>query len=208
MSISNIKMENGIPVDAFNDGRARIHRETSRKNRRNYIKAKPEQWNIDFKMNCMCALKFNIPDVRKEIYEEIKDWKFRHYSIVNVNEWPNCESIEIIKPFFDEFNDVSRNKLIFYNYPDETLVPHIDPIRGLVVYMPIWPLGNDYAPMELYYKNEIYGIPENNKPKIYVFNAQNLHAVFNNEFHRYNMQLSIDMTYQEAVKKYKHLLDL
>jgi hypothetical protein len=204
----NIKMKNGIPDDAFVDGRARINRETSRNDRRNYLKAKPEQWNLDFKMNCMCDLKFNIPDVRYQIFEKIKNLKFKHYSIVNVNEWPECDAIEIIKPFFDEFNSDVRNRLIFYNYPNETLVPHRDPIRGLVVYMPIWPLGNDYAPMELYHKNEIYGLPENNEPKIYIFNAQNIHAVFNNEFHRYNMQLSIDMSYQEAVKKYKHLLNI
>lgn len=201
-------MTAGVPNDPYGDGGAITRRDAVRDTRRDTLRATLDEWDEDFRRHCMCPLKFELPDVRAELHEMVRDLEFKEYSIVNYHEWPEGPAVDAMRPFFDVFAKHTRNRLIFHNTPMETMVPHTDPIRGFAVYMPIWPLGNDYTPMEIYWQDNFYGLPPNDEPRMYAFNPKKIHAVFNNRFFRYNMQISIDLPYEEALEIYSDVFDL
>ncbi len=85
----------------------------------------------------------------------------------------------------------------------EDVLPHRDPIRGSVIYVPLCKPLMKYAPLEIYHKDKIIAIGKQDVGKAFVWNTRKTHAVFNRgNGTRYNLQLNMKLTYDEFLEKY------
>jgi hypothetical protein len=203
-------MKNSAPPSLIREsGKKYMVRDSDGCSRREVICSNVQEWDKDVLDNVICPLTFPVTaKMQTDAYDVIKDLEFIQYSIINYASWPDSLPLNTIVPFFEHFADIARNPIICYNSPKEIVYPHHDVARGTSIYFPIWPSGNDYAPMEIYWNDKVFGLPPNNPPCMYAFNTQLLHAMFNNSFYRYNIQISIDMPYQEVKEKYNDVFKI
>lgn len=180
------------------------------KDRRKLLITDVDQWPLSLKQNIISKLKI---DIDKDLWNEcceitntLKNPKIR--GALQMYPWPDCKPFDNLRSKLEIFkNDVS-NWFIMSQSGRTQVYPHNDPVRKCSVYMPLLPKGDDYTPLEIFYQNEQYGIPENNDPTVYVWNPQVKHAVYQFGQPRYNVQMTMKIAYQEFFEKYKELFDI
>jgi hypothetical protein len=84
---------------------------------------------------------------------------------------------------------------------DSGLIPHKDGSGTCRTYIPIYPFGEDYSRLEIYYENQIYYIYNyESPPPMYIFSSRCIHAAFNQGYpERMNMQIECLLPYNEMV---------
>jgi len=185
----------------------------TRSDRRQYLNTDYANWSMDVKSNAICKLKITYDeDLWKELYEIAQSLRYENFhKILNLAIWPECDATKRLQDILSVFeNDI--DKYLFFMSPpmtmDDMIYPHRDPTRGTSIYLPIGPYGIDYAPLEMYYDHDEYGLPENNSPTVWAWNTQCTHAVFNLYQPRYNIQLGMNLPYQQVFEKYNDLFDI
>lgn len=103
--------------------------------------------------------------------------------------------------------DIFSGVLMFSFETDESLIPHKDGGGGCRIYIPVHPVGMDYARLELYYNSHIYYVYHLENPaKVYLFSQEVPHAVFNHGYpKRYNLQISSKLSYKETLEALESL---
>ena len=183
-------------------------------------------WSSEIKENVTCTFKDGVLDLSMEervsLYHDCKRVKdgflsddlYKSYTtiIYNVfNGWPETVAFSKIREFLLHIDSSDYDKksfMIFCNDPCDSMKTHCEKEIQSSIYIPVWPMGDDYASIDLYYKNQIIGVTGNHDLKVYLWNSQTLHSVFNNEHERFNVQLRLTIPYKEMVNKYRHLLDI
>jgi len=189
-SESNILVDNGLYKD----------------HRRNLIE--PEYtWNEDVCANVISALPFEIEDdLRHQLIQIAKNTNYKSYYELNLSDLSDSNCLNRIVEKFKVFEEIQTYAFLKLE-KGANVWPHADPNRHVNIYIPLYPEGEDYQPLEIYYKNKIYGIPKNTK-KVYVWNTRILHAVINNcEYDRYNLQLSLYIPYTDFYTKYRNIIN-
>lgn len=174
--------------------------------RRNVIV--PEQdWDLHIRQNVITHLPILIEqELRNQLVDLATNSCYETYYNLNMFSIDNTAAAIEIKKHFSMFEEVNSCTLLKLE-KGANIWPHSDPNRHVNIYIPLYPEGNDYQPLEIYYNNKIYGIPKNTN-KVYAWNTRILHGVINNcEYDRYNLQLSIYIPYVEFFQKYKDLID-
>ena len=171
---------------------------------------KSTTWDDEILNNLICKLNIEIDDsLIYRIKEDIKNMNWNNiisFKVIDLWDfWPHTDSFNELKEVFKVFDEDKRSNLIVYCEPYQIIRPHVDKKRrGVTVYIPLLPEIKDYSPVECYFNNKIYVFPSLvERSKVYVWNPQIPHSVFNNEYHRYNLQLSLNMSYYEFREKYK-----
>ena len=142
------------------------------------------------------------------VYEELCDVAesidyLPFYDVLNVAFWPDVQVMNDVMEMFRPFADVIERGVFMRIDPGVTVYPHADPVRGTSIYMPLRPYGHDYAPLEVYWGSEGYGLPTHDSATLWAWNTKAIHAVFNTrDVPRYNMQLSISVPYSEFYERY------
>lgn len=185
-------------------------------NRRKWIVSNPKEWTLDIKSNVICELNVKIEN---ELWDELINLSqtVNYLDIENklrMYFWAKNEILPKLKEKFKPFEEDIIEWLFISQDGTKDIRPHSDhwnhhdssKSRSSCFYIPLSPKGDDYVPLELYYGENVYGIPPNDKPKVYMWNCKLLHAVFTNEKNipRYNIQISLKKSYQEIFKKYKN----
>jgi len=186
----------------------RIHK--PRMVRREWLHTDYNSWPLDLKQNAICKLKIKIDfDLWNELYEIVKTLEYKDvHKVLNICLWPECEATKKLKNCFAPLDKDIDKYLVLRNQPYEFVYPHRDPVRGTSIYLPLGPYGEDYAPLEIYHNHAEYGLPENNEPIFWCWNTKCTHAVFNKSQPRFNIQASINLSYQEVFKKYNDIFDI
>lgn len=178
--------------------------------RRKYLITDTDQWPLSLKENAICKLTIDIDnDLWNqccEITKTLENPKIR--GALQMYKWPDCKPFDILKKKLEIFKDDVSNWFIMSQSGKNHVYPHNDPVRKCSVYIPLLPKGDDYTPLEIFYQDEQYGIPMNNVPTVYVWNPQVKHAVYQFGQRRYNVQMTMKITYQEFFEKYKDLIDI
>lgn len=166
-----------------------------------------DEWTEEIKSNVICELPFTIPE---EVLAELRELAFaadyKSYYELNLCDIPDTPAANWIRKTFAPFEEIQT--FAFMKLVAKGVIPpHADPNRHVNIYIPLYPDGEAYAPLEIYYDNKIYGIPTNTS-KVYAWNTRLLHGVMNHRGgERYNLQMSIYFPYQEWYKKYKDLIN-
>jgi hypothetical protein len=183
----------------------RIHK--PRLNRRLWLNCDTDSWPSSVKENAICPLSITVEkDLQLELLEIAKTLEYKDvHSVLNICFWPDCAATDLLKEKFSIFAEDIDKYLVLRNRPLESVYPHKDPVRGTSIYLPLGPLGSEYKPLEIYYDNDEYGVPENDTPIVYAWNTKATHAVFNNNNYRYNMQASLNLPYAEVFEKYRNV---
>lgn len=187
----------------LSDEEEKIH--TPRMDRRQWLICDTNSWPSIIKENAICPLNIEIEkDLQLELLEIAKTLEYKDvHKVLNICFWPDCAATDLLKEKFSIFAEDIDKYIVLRNRPLEFVYPHKDPVRGTSIYLPLGPSGNQYKPLEIYYNNDEYGIPENDIPIVYAWNTKATHAVFNNDNYRYNIQASINLPYEEVFKKYR-----
>lgn len=111
---------------------------------------------------------------------------------------------EIVESIFSKYMEDVYSVMFTRLLPGEDILPHADPVRGSIIYVPLCRSENTYAPLEIYQKDKIIAIGKKDIGSSFVWNTKIQHAVFNREAKapRYNLQLNCNLTYDEFLKKY------
>jgi hypothetical protein len=175
--------------------------------RRNLILPE-DNWNEDVKANVISTLPITIEDdLREELIKIAKQTEYKSYYELNLSDLSNPDILNRIIEKFSMFEEIQTYAFLKLD-KGANVWPHGDPNRYVNIYIPLYPEGEDYQPLEIYYNNKIYGISKNTK-KVYIWNTRILHAVINNcEYDRYNLQLSVYIPYTEFYQKYKDIIDV
>jgi len=183
---------------------------TPRMTRREWLKCNATTWPTSLKENAICKLKIDIDnELWNELYDIAQTLEYADvHKVLNICFWPECNATEMLKEKFAVFNEDIDKYLVLRNRPLEFVYPHRDPVRSTSIYLPLGPKGDDYAPLEIYYDNMEYGLPVNSHPAVYAWNTKCTHAVFNTNQFRYNIQVSINLSYQEVFLKYNEIFDI
>jgi len=184
--------------------------------RRDWLITDMSKWDYEFKSNVICKMKIDIEyDLWEEITEIVKKLDYNYvYGFIKIAFWPTCEAAEKLKQKFKPFEEDIEKFVIIAQDGDKHVVPHCDPTRQCSFYIPLWPRGESYAPLELYHNGKGYGIPPNDSPIVYGYNTAMMHSVIVDRLTenrpRYNIQASIkmDITYQQIFQKYKDFFDV
>ena len=181
-----------------------------RPDRRMWLNCDVCSWPLSVKQNAICPTNIQIEyDLWCELSEIAQKLEYSDiHSVLNICFWPTCEATDRLKEKILIFQDDIDKYIVLRNRPNEIVYPHKDPVRGTSIYLPLLPIGKEYKPLEIYWDNNEYGIPPNDIPRIWLWNTKATHAVFNNEFYRYNIQASINLPYHEVFQKYKNVFDL
>lgn len=181
-----------------------------RMDRREWLNCNPSTWPLRVKQEAICPLKITIePELQLELYEIVQTLEYKDvHKVLNICFWPECAATTRLREKFAAFGNDIDKYLVLLTAPFEFVYPHKDPVRSTSIYLPLGPMGSNYKPLELYFDNEEYGIPENNEPIVYAWNTKCTHAVFNNNNYRYNIQASINLPYSEVYEKYYDLFDV
>lgn len=174
--------------------------------RRNVI-VPEEQWEEEIRENVITTLPIIIEDsLREELIKLAQDTEYKSYYELNLSDISNKTVLERVVEKFSIFEEIQTYAFLKLQ-KGANVWPHGDPNRHVNIYIPLYPEGEDYQPLEIYYNNKIYGIPKNTG-KVYIWNTRILHAVINNcPFDRYNLQLSVYIPYQEFYQKYKAFIN-
>lgn len=174
--------------------------------RRNLI-VPEDQWDEEIRENVITTLPIEIEDdLREELIKIAQQTEYKSYYELNLSDISNQAILNRVVEKFSMFEEI-QNYAFLKLKKGSNVWPHGDPNRHVNIYIPLYPAGNDYQPLEIYYNNKIYGIPVNTK-KVYIWNTRILHAVINNcEYDRYNLQLSVYIPYTEFYKKYKEIIN-
>jgi len=175
--------------------------------RRNLIVSE-SNWDENICSNVISTLPFEIEeDLRQELIQTAKNTNYKSYYELNLSDLDDKDCLKRIVDKFKVFEEIQTYAFLKLN-KGTNVWPHADPNRYVNIYIPLYPEGRDYQPLEIYYNNKIYGISKNTK-KVYVWNTRILHAVINNcEYDRYNLQLSLYIPYQEFYEKYKDIINV
>jgi|TARA_R110002153_G_scaffold139193_2_gene289829 hypothetical protein len=175
--------------------------------RRNLIVSE-SNWDENICSNVISTLPFEIEeDLRQELIQTAKNTNYKSYYELNLSDLDDKDCLKRIVDKFKVFEEIQTYAFLKLN-KGTNVWPHADPNRYVNIYIPLYPEGQDYQPLEIYYNNKIYGISKNTK-KVYVWNTRILHAVINNcEYDRYNLQLSLYIPYQEFYEKYKDIINV
>jgi len=173
--------------------------------RRNVLE---KEWTEEIRSNVITELPFTVPD---NILQKLRDLAFvadyKSYYELNLCDIQQGDARDWITQTFSPFEEIQTFaflKLAKNSY----IMPHADPNRYVNIYIPLYPLGDDYTPLEIYYNNKIYGIPYNTN-KVYAWNTRILHGVMNKgAYERYNLQMSIYYPYSEWYEKYKEIINV
>ena len=164
-------------------------------------------WDDDIKSNVICELPITVPEeILLKLRELALKADYKSYFELNLCDLQEGDVKDwIVDTFlpYEEIQTYAFLKLEKHAY----IWPHFDPNRHVNIYIPLIPEDTLYAPLEIYYKNKIYGIPVNTN-KVYAWNTKMLHGVFNQNLDRYNLQMSIYIPYQEFYKKYRDIIDV
>lgn len=174
--------------------------------RRNVIV--PEQnWDLHIRQNVITYLPIVIgQELRKKLIDLAINSSYDLYYDLNMLNIDNTELAKEIKTSFSKFEEINSITLLKLE-KGANVWPHSDPNRHVNIYIPLYPDGDNYQPLEIYYNNKIYGIPKNTN-KVYAWNTRILHGVINNcQYDRYNLQLSIYIPYVDFFQKYKDVID-
>lgn len=111
---------------------------------------------------------------------------------------------DIVAGTFSKYMDDVYSVMFTRLLPGEDILPHADPVRGSIIYVPLCRKDHTYAPLEVYVGDKIMGIGKADVGNSFVWNTKIQHAVFNREatHARYNLQLNCNLTYDEFVEKY------
>ena len=175
--------------------------------RRNVI-VPEDNWNQDVKANVISTLPITIEDdLREELIKIAQQTAYKSYYELNLSDLSKPDVLNRIVKKFSMFEEIQTYAFLKLD-KGANVWPHGDPNRHVNIYIPLYPEGEDYQPLEIYYNNKIYGIPKNTK-KVYIWNTRILHAVINNcEYDRYNLQLSVYIPYTDFYQKYKDVIDV
>lgn len=178
----------------------------TRDNRREWLQTQPADWPQEVKANAITPLyDFSLDP---EIYDEVCDVAesieyLPFYDVLNVAFWPDLPVMNDVMETFRPLADVIERGVFMRIDPGVTVYPHADPVRGTSVYVPLRPFGHDYAPLEVYWGSEGYGLPTHSQATVWAWNTKAIHAVFNTRnVARYNMQLSLNIPYAEFYERY------
>lgn len=168
-----------------------------------------ENWPLEVKQHVACKTRFSLDEEYvKTLYKEADtdeyNLRYGHIKTYMVSEQLDKD----LKNKFSVFNDDLFHRFMFLvTEPNDIVPPHHDP-RPAALYIPLIPTDSNYSPIEFYYKNKIYAINNTDKYRMWVINVSNLHAVFNNEFERFNLQCSlVKLPYEKFVKKYEEFME-
>jgi hypothetical protein len=175
--------------------------------RRNVI-VPEDNWNQDVKANVISTLPITIEDdLREELIKIAQQTAYKSYYELNLSDLSKPDVLNRIVKKFSMFEEIQTYAFLKLD-KGANVWPHGDPNRHVNIYSPLYPEGEDYQPLEIYYNNKIYGIPKNTK-KVYIWNTRILHAVINNcEYDRYNLQLSVYIPYTDFYQKYKDVINV
>lgn len=174
--------------------------------RRNLIIPEAE-WTEEINSNVIASLPIEIEDdLRAQLIQVAKRTDYKSYYELNLSDLLDSDCLNRIVSKFGAFEEIQTYAFLKLE-KGANIWPHSDPNRHVNIYIPLYPEGNDYQPLEIYYNNKIYGIPKNTN-KVYAWNTRILHGVINNcEYDRYNLQLSIYIPYVDFFQKYKDIID-
>lgn len=190
----------------LSDEEEKIH--VSKGSRRGWMDS---DWTYDIKSNAISKLKI---DIEEDLWNDLSDlvvqleYKDFYSEMLRLCEWPTCDATSKLKEKFKVFDDDVARYVIMGQFADKHVFPHVDPVRSTCVYMPLLPRGDDYTPLELYYNNKIIGTPTNDSPCVYAWNTKIPHAVYQFGMARYNVQVTINLPYNEFFEKYRELFDV
>ena len=175
--------------------------------RRNLIVPESE-WTEEINSNVISTLPIEIEDdLRQNLIEIAKRTNYKSYYRLNISDLSDSECLNRIIDKFKAFEEIQIYAFLKLE-KGSNIWPHADPNRHVNIYIPLYPEGEDYQPLEIYYNNKIYGIPKNTK-KVYVWNTRILHGVINDSaYDRYNLQLSLYIPYTDFYKKYKDIINV
>lgn len=172
--------------------------------RRNVLE---KEWTEEIRSNVITELPFTVPD---DILQKLRDLAFvadyKSYYELKLCDIQQGDARDWIMQTFSPFEEIQTFAFLKLA-KNSHVMPHADPNRYVNIYIPLYPLGDDYAPLEIYYNNKIYGIPCNTN-KVYAWNTRILHGVMNKgDYERYNLQMSIYFPYTEWYEKYKDIIN-
>ena len=114
-----------------------------------------------------------------------------------------CGAVDKIPEEFDLYKEDIYSVMFTRLLDHEDVLPHRDPIRGSVIYVPLCKPSMKYSPLEIYHKDKIIGIGKTHVGKSFIWNTGKIHAVFNKgNGTRYNLQFNMKLTYDEFLEKY------
>ena len=169
-----------------------------------------EKWPLEVKQHVACKTKFSVSKQHADLLTKAADTddytlRYGHIKTSNASTVMTQELSNNLSVFSEDLYDL--NFMFLVTEPNDIVPPHHDPIRTTALYIPLSPLDRDYSPLEFYYKNEIYALDNTDSNRVWVINVNNLHAVFNNEFERFNLQCSFTkIPYAKIVKKYEEYM--
>jgi len=158
----------------------------------------------DIKESVMCKLKFKISEQSvSDIQKIVPHLNYNQIGELKVTQFPENKVFNKINQMLNVFDDDIYARSVMCIKAKTNLLTHIDPIRRTSVYIPIYPDGNEYSPLEVYAHNQMY-TTSIDKCVVYAWNTKIPHAVFNNRSikDRYNLQLGSMLSYKEFFKKY------
>ena len=163
-------------------------------------------WTNEIKENVITDISLTLSDdLRKEIVDIAKNVDYKRYYDLEMYDL-NDSIVAKLKKVFGIFEEINSFTILRLS-KNSNIWPHADPNRSVNIYVPLYPKGAYYAPLEIYHNNKIYGVKENTN-KTYIWNTQKLHCVINNtEYDRYNLQMSVYIPYKEFYMKYKDLIN-
>ena len=181
-----------------------------RPDRRMWLNCDHKTWPLAVKEGAICPTNIQIEeDLWHELSEIVQHLEYSLvHTVLNICFWPTCNATDRLKEKIQIFQEDIDKYIVLRNNPGDTVYPHKDPVRGTTLYLPLLPKGEDYMPLEIYYNNGEYGVPANDKPTVWMWNTKATHAVFVNNFYRYNIQASINLPYNEVFVKYKDVFDI
>lgn len=173
--------------------------------RRNVI-VPESQWDNEIRSTVISTLPILIEDdLRQNLIDIAMNTDYKSYYELNFSDLVDSVCLNKILEKFSMFEEI-QSYAFLKMLKGSHIYPHSDPNRHVNIYIPLYPEGEDYQPLEIYYNNKIYGIPKNTR-KVYVWNTRILHSVINNcEYDRYNLQLSLYIPFKDFYKKYEDII--
>lgn len=168
-----------------------------------------DSWPLEVKQQVACKTQFtlDIHSIDRLLKLADRDDYTLRYKQVKVAMVPE-ELENELQHGFSIFSADATKYMFVVTEPNDIVLPHHDPVRTAALYIPLTPIDADYAPMEFYYKNNIYAIDNTDRYRMWIVNVNNLHAVFNNEHERFNLQCSfMREPYAKIFKKYEQYLE-
>lgn len=165
-----------------------------------------DECSDDIKKTVMCKLKFQISEhLISQIQKAVPHLNYNEIGELKVTHFPKDNIFNEINKILNVFDDDVYARSVMRVDAKNNLLTHIDPIRKTSVYIPIYPNGDEYSPLEVYAHNQMY-TTSIDRPAVYAWNTKIPHAVFNirSNKDRYNLQLGSMLPYEQFFKKYNN----